>query len=75
MAMNLVRIGRIIINFDLVTEILQGEAAGPNPESLIVHFANDRKHTFKGDDAEALQAFLERTTKNAVSPQKDLEFK
>jgi hypothetical protein len=75
MAMNLVRIGKIIINFDQVTEILQGEAAGPNPESLIVHFGSDRKHTFKGDDAEALRAFLDRTTKNAVSPQKDLEYK
>jgi hypothetical protein len=73
--MNLVRIGRIIINFDLVTEILQGEAGGPEPESLVVHFGRDRKHTFKGDDAEALRAFLDRTTKNAVTPQKDLEFK
>jgi hypothetical protein len=72
--MNLVRIGKIIINFDVVTEILQGEASGPDPDSLIVFFGNDREHTFTGEDAEALRAFLERTTKNAVAPQKDLEF-
>ena len=69
--MNLVRIGKIIINFDHVTDILQGEAAGPNPESLIVNFANDRKHTFTGDDAEGLKAFLDRTAKTAVKPQKE----
>ena len=72
--MNLVRIGKIIINFDFVTEVLQGEATGPNPDSLVVFFGNDRKHTFTGVDADALRAYLETTTKNAVPPPKDLEF-
>ena len=71
--MNLVRVGKIIVNFDHVTDILQGEATGPNPESLIVYFANDRKHTFTGDDAEGLKAFLDRTAKNAAKPLKDFE--
>ena len=71
--MNLLRVGKIIINLDHVIEILQGEAAGPHPESLIVVFANDRKHTFMGDDAAGLRAYLDRTAKNATVPQKDLE--
>jgi hypothetical protein len=71
--MNLVRIGQIIINFDHVTEVLQGEAIGPNPESLIVIFVNDRRHTFNGDDALGLRAYLERTVKSAVAPQKDFD--
>ena len=71
--MNLVRVGKIFVNFDLVTDVLQGEGAGPNPESLIVHFANDRHHTFTGDDAEGLRAFLDRTAKNATKPLKDFE--
>ena len=71
--MNLVRVGKIVVNFDHVTDILQGEAAGPNPESLIVCFANDRKHTFTGDDAEGLKAFLDRTVKTAAKPLKDFE--
>ena len=71
--MNLVRIGKIIINFDHVTDVLQGDPSSPNPESLIVIFVNDRRHTFTGDDALGLQAFLERTVKKAVAPEKDIE--
>ncbi len=73
--MTLVRIGKIIINFDLVTEILQGEAAGPNPESLIVHFGSDRKHTFKGDDAEAAPGLPRPDDEERRGTQKDLEYK
>ena len=73
--MNLVRVGKIIVNFDLVTDILQGDQAGPDPESLIVNFVNDKKHTFTGDDAEGLRAYIERTAKTATRPQKDFEVK
>jgi hypothetical protein len=70
---NLVRVGKIIVNLDLAIDILPGDAAGPDPGSLTVHFVDDREHTFTGDDAEGLRAYLERTAKNAKTPQKDLE--
>ncbi len=71
--MNMLRVGRIIVNLDHVTDIVQGDPAGPHPESLIVNFANGLKHTFTGDDAEGLRAFLGRTVKIASVPLKDLE--
>ncbi len=71
--MNLLRVGRIVLNLDHVTDILEGDPAGPHPESLIVNFANGRQHTFTGDAAEGLRAYLERTAKGAKAPLKDLE--
>jgi hypothetical protein len=71
--MNLLRVGRIIINLDHVTDIIQGDSAGSHPESLIVNFVNGLKHTFLGEDAEGLRAYLERTVKGAKAPLKDLE--
>ena len=71
--MNLLRVGRIILNLEHVTDILQGDAAGPHPESLIVNLADGRKHTFTGHDAEGLKAYLDRTVKEAKAPLKDLE--
>ena len=71
--MNLLRVGQIIINLEHVVDILQGDAADSHPESLIVRFPEGRTHTFTGDDAEGLRAYLARTVKNAQAPQKDFE--
>jgi hypothetical protein len=71
--MNMLRVGRIVINLDHVIDIIQGDAVGQNPESLIVNFVDGRKHTFAGDDAEGLRAFLGRTVKSASAPLKDFE--
>jgi len=71
--MIMLRVGKIIVNLDQVTDIIQGDSAGLHPDSLIVNFANGQKHTFMGDDAEGLRAYLERTVRNAAVPLKDLE--
>ncbi len=73
--MNLIRIGGIVINFDLVAAVIEGEAAGSDPGSLIVQFNNDRRHTFSGDDARTLRGYLGRTAKDAALPPKDHGFK
>ncbi len=69
--MNLVRIGKIIINFDHVTDILPGDLDGGDPQSLVVHLANGKTHGFSGDEADGLRAFIERTVKSAVKPLDD----
>jgi hypothetical protein len=63
----MIRIGKIIINFDTVTSVLPGI----EPGSLIVRFVNDQSQTFTGDDADGLLAFLERTVRTAVKPLED----
>lgn len=45
--MNLIRIGRIVVNFDRVTEIIQGDPAGPHPEAFVVNLGHRRSHTFR----------------------------
>ena len=69
--MNLVRVGKIVVNFDLVIDVLPGEAGGPDSEGLIVNLVDGRKHTFTGDDADALRDFLTRMAKGARGPRTD----
>jgi hypothetical protein len=70
-SVNLVRIGKIIINFEHVTDIVPGDPAGPDPESLIVNMVTGKTFTFTGDQADGLRAFIERTVKTAVKPLED----
>jgi hypothetical protein len=70
---NLIQIGKIVINFEHVTDILPGDPAGPHPESLLLNLINGNHHTFTGDDAAALKAYIERTGKTLVKPLRDLE--
>jgi hypothetical protein len=71
--MNMLRVGKVIVNLDHAVDIIQGDPAGPHPESLIVTFVNGQKHSFTGDDALGLRAYVERTVKSATAPLKDFE--
>ena len=71
--MIMLRVGNIIVNLDQVTDIIQGDPAGTHPESLIINFVNGQTHTFSGDDAAGLRAYLERTVRSATAPLKDFE--
>jgi hypothetical protein len=73
--MTMIRVGKIVLNLDHVVDIIQGDPAGPHPEALIVNFVNGQKHTFTGDDALGLQAYVERTVRSATAPLKDFEVK
>jgi hypothetical protein len=73
--MNMLRVGKIIVNLDHVVDIIQSESAGPHSQSLIVNFVNGQAHIFTGDDAEGLRAYVERTVKSAAVPLKDFEVK
>jgi hypothetical protein len=67
--MNMLRVGKVIVNLDHVVDITS------QPHSLIVNFVNGQTHTFTGDDAEGLKAYIERTVKSATVPLKDFEVK
>jgi hypothetical protein len=69
--LNLIRIGKIIINFDNVTDVIQANPSGSEPETLSVQLINGKSFTFTGDEAHGLQAFLDRTVKTAVKPLDD----
>ena len=72
--MTLIRVGPVVINFNLVTDILQGDPDGPPPEAVIVNFSSGRQLTFTGEDAEAIREYLGRTTKPARLPRTDHSF-
>ncbi len=65
--MTLIRIAKMVINFDNVTEIIPGI----EPGSLIVRYVNDHSQTFTGDDAEGLQVFLDKNVRTASKPLED----
>jgi hypothetical protein len=69
--LNLIRIGKIIINFDNMTDVVSEDPSGSNPETLVVNMIGGKTYTFTGDEAHGLQAFLDRTVKTAVKPLDD----
>ena len=73
--MNMIRVGRIVFNLEHVIDIIQGDPDGPHPEGLTVNFISGQKHSFIGDDALGLRAYVDRTVKSATVPLKDFEVK
>jgi hypothetical protein len=69
--LNLIRIGKIVVNFEQVTDIVSADPDDPNPESLTINFSNGKTITFNGDDAHGLLVFLDKTVKSAAKPLDD----